>query len=96
MIGVKDALGAAQAFVRDLYPEEELRHLRLEEVDLSSDERVWNITLSWVEKSISKPSVLGIYGGGGDIQKLPRVYKVFEVDAESGTVRSMKMYKDEP
>lgn len=92
MIDVKQAVEAATAYARQLFPDEELRHLRVEEVELSSDEQVWNITLGWVEPAVreNKGSLL-LSTGTGELQKLPRVYKVFRVEAETGTVHGMKM-----
>jgi len=92
MIDVKQAVKAATTFARELFDGEELRHLRVEEVELSDDRRLWNITLGWVEPAVrTKAAPLIPAYGQEDIQKLPRVYKTFDVDAESGAVQSMKM-----
>ena len=90
MLTVKDAVQAAQRWVRDLYPEEDLQHLRLEEVKLSDDERLWNITLGWAESAVREPTSLSAMFSQ-DLRTLPRVYKTLEVDSESGTVKSMKI-----
>jgi len=45
------------------------------------------VTLGWVEPAVSQPGLVL----NGAVQKLPRVYKLFEVDAESGEVSSMKI-----
>ncbi len=90
MISVKDAAKAAEEYARELFSADDLRHLRLEEVRLSEDEQYWNITLGWVDDAAARPSaVLGNLAF--NTQKLPRIYKVFEVDVESGQVRAMKM-----
>lgn len=92
MIDVKQAVKAATTFARELFDGDELRHLRVEEVELSDDQKLWNITLGWVEPAVrAKVSPLIPAYGQDDIQKLPRVYKVFDVDAESGAVHSMKI-----
>jgi hypothetical protein len=92
MIDVKQAVKAATAFAREMFDGDELRHLRVEEVELSDDQRLWNITLGWVEPAVkAKASPLIPAYGQDEIQKLPRVYKVFDVDAESGAVQSMKI-----
>ena len=87
MIDVKQAVQSAEAYARELYRGDELRHLRLEEVERSDDGRSWYVTLGWVEPAVSSNAL--VIGGG--FQKLPRVYKVFEVDAETGVVQSMKI-----
>ncbi|HEU4561893.1 MAG TPA: hypothetical protein VFS20_28970, partial [Longimicrobium sp.] len=79
MIDVKQAVQAAESYVRALFPESELRHLRLEEVDRSEDDSRWLITLGWVEPAVSGSGI--VFSAGA--QKLPRVYKLFEIDAET-------------
>jgi hypothetical protein len=90
MIDVKQAVRSAMEFARELFGEQELRHLRVEEVELSEDERTWNITLGWVEPAIREKYAL-VQGTDEGVQKLPRVYKLFTVDAERGTVRGTKI-----
>jgi hypothetical protein len=87
MIDVKQAVQAAESYARALFPESELRHLRLEEVDRSEDGNRWHITLGWVEPAVSGSGI--VFSAGA--QKLPRVYKLFEIDAETGEVTSMKI-----
>jgi hypothetical protein len=87
MIDVKRAVKAAEEYARELYPETELRHLRLEEVELSDDERRWRVTLGWVEPAVSRNGLIF----EPTLQVLPRVYKLFEVDAQTGQVASMKI-----
>lgn len=87
MIDVKQAVKSAETYARELYDKQDLRHLRLEEVELSDDGRQWKITLGWVEPAVAKPGLMI----NGAVQKLPRVYKLFEVDAETGAVSSMKI-----
>jgi hypothetical protein len=81
-IGVKDAVQAAMAAIRELLPASELNDLRLEEVDQSEDERFWLITLGFYPPS---------EGPLAPLARAPRKYKVFTVDADTGKVRSMKI-----
>ena len=90
MITPKEAAKAATAYAKQLYEAMDLPHLRLEEITLSEDGKLWNVTLGWVEQAVSTTSPL-FSNYGGDIQKLPRVYKLFEVDAESGEVKAMRI-----
>ncbi|HEY0035243.1 MAG TPA: hypothetical protein VGB66_01080 [Longimicrobium sp.] len=71
----------AQEWVRHLYAESELKHLRLEEVELSDDERHWNITLGWVEPAVGENAFAATLSSGARV--LPRVYKTVEVNVES-------------
>lgn len=88
MLTVKEAAQTAESWVRDLYPEAELRHLRLEEVEFS-DDGCWRITLGWAEPAVGQNSLTAMLQP--DVYALQRVYKTLEVDAESGTVKSMKI-----
>lgn len=90
MLTVKEAAQAAEKWIRDLYPKSALQHLRLEEVELSDDERYWYITLGWAEPAVREPlSVSAVLDR--EVRVLPRVYKTLEVDAHTGIVRSMKI-----
>lgn len=89
MLTVKDAVHAAEEWVRDLYPASALKHLRLEEVQLSDDEKTWHITLGWAERGVRENGLAAALSR--EVSVLPRVYKSLEVDAESGAVRSMKI-----
>jgi hypothetical protein len=91
MIDVKQAVAAAEEFARQLFSDQELRHLRVEEVELVNTGGVWNITLGWVEPARYEKQ-RGLIGEMGPaVQKLPRVYKLFAVDAKNGSVQSMKI-----
>jgi hypothetical protein len=89
MLTVKEAVQAAQDWMRQLYAESALEHLRLEEVELSADERYWNITLGWVEPAVRENAFAAAFSS--DARVLPRVYKTLVVDVESGAVKSMKI-----
>lgn len=80
MIDVKHAVDAASNFLVGLYANNTVADVRLEEVELSEDDKHWLITLSF--QSIAGPS-LGIFN--------KRQYKVFKVDADTGKVVSMKI-----
>jgi hypothetical protein len=82
MIGVRQAVAAARDFASDLLDEEKLAGITLEEVELSADDRYWLVTLGF-------PAATGRYSQFASA--LARDYKVFKVDAESGSVSSMKI-----
>jgi hypothetical protein len=88
MIEVKQAVANAVRFLRELYGEEALEDVRLEEVEVSEDENVWCITLGFC------------FPDGGSASSdlaaalsLPpeREYKIVTVSASTGDVRSMKI-----
>lgn len=90
MINIEKAVKSARDFASLLYSEGELRELRVEEIESSEDETKWFITLGWVEPAVQQ---LGGFAGlaNARIEPLPRVYKVFTINAETGHVESMKM-----
>jgi len=83
MIDVKQAVVIANRFLRDMYEEEDLVAVRLEEVELAEDGSVWNVTLSFLRQSTPIEAEIGVWAG--------RELKVITVHAESGHVRSMKI-----
>lgn len=93
MISVKQAAQAAEAFAKNLYPEGELQLLRLEEAELADDESAWRITLGWMEPAVgyAAKTAAELFVRAGNTEKLPRVYKTFLVDRESGEVKSMRI-----
>jgi hypothetical protein len=76
MIGVKEATEAAAKFAREVYGPE-LDGVSLEEIELSPAEDQWLVTLGLRRRD----KVLGVV--------IRPDYKVFRVDRETGTVRSM-------
>lgn len=90
MISIEEAVKAARDFASKLYSEGELKDLRVEEIESSEDDNKWFVTLGWVEPAVQQ---LGGFAGlaNARIEPLPRVYKVFTIDAETGRVESMKM-----
>ena len=89
MIDVKQAVGAAISFARQLYPDH-ISDLGLEEVELTEDERYWLVTVGFdrLEQPITVPSAIQALGVG---PKRIRVYKVIKVNAETGDAVAMKI-----
>jgi len=81
-LSAKEAAQRAQAFLRDLLGE--VSNIRLEEVELSGDERHWLITLSFIGQGVDRPHPLTFLG-------ITPAYKQFEVDAQTGEVRAMRI-----
>ncbi len=83
MITIKEAFRAATEFAQELYGTERVA-ISLEEVELSSDDRDWLITLGFANRALNP--LVDVVGGN-----VRRDYKIFRVDGESGQVRSMKI-----
>lgn len=74
MIDVKLAVNNVVAFLKHL-PAATVIDERLEEVELTDDEKHWLITLSYRDSHLTSE----------------RSYKKFTIDAETGEVQSMKI-----
>ncbi|TWT41029.1 hypothetical protein RAS1_37200 [Phycisphaerae bacterium RAS1] len=92
-LSAKEAAAHAAAFLRELLatPKAELR---LDEVELSDDDRVWRITLSYLGPA--DPGQSGFAEFLHKVQDMPgssieRIYKLVEVDAHTGEVRAVRI-----
>ncbi len=74
VIDVRQAVAAAIEYVKTFADLLPAKDVRLEETEFSDQQGVWRITLSFVENQI-----IG-----------SRSYKIFEIDALDGHVKSMK------
>ena len=83
MIDVKEAADRAIRYMQSL-PNMPATAIRLEEVGLTNNEAFWLITLSFMDDT--EPRGLAAIANAPE-----RQYKVFEIDAETGKVRSMKI-----
>ena len=91
---VKEAVRVAKEYVNDIFSEETIFDLGLEEVDFDDASHEWRITLGfsrpWSGKQVAQP------GGGGGFTLIPpprlagRVYKIVRIDDEQGRVASLK------
>lgn len=77
MIEVTEAVKLARQFFNDLYQDEDIKNLKLEEVVFNDDNDLWRITLGY-DSHVSK-----------EVEKIPRVYKVFHIDAKNGAFKGM-------
>ncbi len=84
MIDGKQAVENATKFLRNMVGDN-LRDVRLEEIELSPDGQDWLVTLSFLKRGF--PSAFSEILA----QALPREYKLFTVSASTGDVRSMKI-----
>jgi hypothetical protein len=89
----KEAVKQAVDYVKFIFSEDGIREPRLEEIELTNDDRVWQVTVSFVRPA-NNPLAAAI--GGGELAKMfpppgKREDKVIQVDSHSGQVRAMKM-----
>ncbi|NEP39641.1 MAG: hypothetical protein F6K35_10475 [Okeania sp. SIO2H7] len=85
---VKKAAIAAKQYFTSLWGINEIEDLRIEEVELSEDEKFWSITLGFNRPADKVEDPLG---EALDAPRYRREYKIFKVDAETGQIKSMKI-----
>ena len=85
MITVRKAVEVAQDYFQSIQDMlgEELRDLRLEEVELSEDGGIWLVTLGYDRPISPTHPAISI------IKRFRREYKLFKVNAETGEVKGM-------
>lgn len=86
-VGVKDAVTAAMRFVNEMYGDQSLKDVLLEEVEMAQEVDAWLVTigfsLPWEDVPPGNTAAAG--------KKLRRVYKIVAINAQSGVPLSMKM-----
>ena len=94
MVDVKQAVAKAMDYLRDMYQIDKFKDVLLEEVDLSEDNKFWNVTIGFTrgqETTSGGPMAVLI----GQSSEFKREYKVFQIDAKTGDLRSMRSRKGE-
>ncbi|MEW6130425.1 MAG: hypothetical protein AB1757_25550 [Acidobacteriota bacterium] len=91
MIGVKEAVSIALDNLSDFYStaKDQFKDILLEEVELSDDKKYWRITIGFT-RPVEAANILDVALRSKSYE---RDYKTFEIEADSGTVRSMKIRK---
>ena len=94
MVDVKQAVSKAMDYLRDMYQIDQFKDVMLEEVDLSEDNKYWNVTIGFTrrQESTSGGPMATLIGQSTEFK---REYRVFQIDAESGDLRSMRSRKGE-
>lgn len=89
-IDAKAAVRAAMEYLMDVYSQEQIADVLLEEIDTSKGGGSWLVTLSFYRPQ--EPFAAGTLGhvfGAANVSK--RQYKVINVDKNTGTIHAMKM-----
>jgi hypothetical protein len=90
MIDVEQAVEIAVKYCGKLFGHL-ANEFRLEEVELSSDDKHWLITIGFSEPVPLQPETVTEALQGMMRQRRERKYKIVDVDAESGKVRAVKI-----
>ena len=89
---VKEAAQMARKYVADVFADDEISSVGLEEVEFDDGAAVWRITLSFLRPTGTMTD-LDIIAGmprAGRSRNVRRLYKTVNVDDESGRVISVK------
>lgn len=94
MVDVKEAVGKAMDYLKDMYRIDQFKDVLLEEVDLSEDNKFWNVTIGFTrrQESTSGGPMATLIGQSTEFK---REFKIFQIDAENGALRSMRSRKGE-
>ena len=90
---LKAAVKSAYQYIKDIQDVmgSSLEALRLEEVELSEDEKTWLITLGYDVPVKNKSAFDAMMGPINTNRGFEREYKLFAVNASTGKVESMKI-----
>ena len=90
---VKDAARAAAAYVADLFAEEGIHHIGLEEVTFDDEKKVWNVTMGFfrdLDRHTGLAAAIGSSPGIDASSWRKRTFKIVSVDDRTGEVLSLK------
>lgn len=83
---VKEAAKLAKEYVADLFADEGIDNVGLEEIELGDDRRFWKVTVGFSRPWDHGGVVTTVVGQTG----LRRSYKVLRIDNASGNVASVR------
>lgn len=85
-MNVKEAVKVAKEYVLDLFAEEEINNLGLEEVEFSEGEQIWSVTVGFSRPwELPNNTILAALAKPSD-----RSYKIVRIDDKAGQVKSVK------
>jgi hypothetical protein len=85
---VREAVQAAKTYVAELFADEGLSNLGLEEVEFDDTTGVWRVTVGFSRPWDRLPTSIAAMAQGG--ASLPRSYKIVRIDDATGRVVSVK------
>jgi N-acetylglutamate synthase-like GNAT family acetyltransferase len=90
MVDVRSAVVVASEYFSSLQDMigDQIEDLRLEEAELSEDQKHWFITLGFIRPVDKTSNPLADWM---ETRNYEREYKVFKIDAKTGEVQSMKI-----
>ncbi|WP_367110754.1 hypothetical protein [uncultured Psychrobacter sp.] len=86
MIEVTQAVKLARQFFNEIYQDEDIQNLMLEEVVIDDDSNEWQITFGYDANTTKEASTIF---SEKIIDKIPRAYKRIHIDADEGDFKDM-------
>jgi hypothetical protein len=91
MVAARKAVESAEGFLRNVYANQALQDLRIEEIERAEDNSQWLVTLSFLQKlDVEDDSLNSLAKSAFGPSGLDRVYKLLRVTAD-GNVQSMRI-----
>ena len=90
MVGIKEAVSAANQFINEVYSTT-FPDLMLEEIARSEDDKYWLVTLGFTREATYRNALQAALGNAS--KERERVYKTIKVDVETGQPIAMQMRK---
>lgn len=95
---VKESARTAKRYIADVFSDENISDVRLEEVEMDDPPGVWRITVSFLrpaeapERAGGTASAVQVaaLGFGDVLRPLRRAYKIVEIDDDSGQLRAVR------
>ena len=96
MIDIKEAIDSAVAKFSELYSKSGYRDIKLEEVELTDDDKYWLITISYMlpqneTETALETAASDLLKNLAQMRKYQRDFKTIQIDADTGAFRSMKI-----
>lgn len=99
---MKEAVIQAKSYAKELYDDEDIEDLSLEEIDFDDTSDKWRVTLGYnikrhsFEKNLNSPisELINPFNQNQDSKiKTIREYKIFEINANNGNLIKMTIRK---
>jgi hypothetical protein len=88
-MNVKDAVKLAMEYVADLFEDEKIENLGLEEVEYDDDNHYWQVTIGFSRPwDYSRNAFAALASAGGNTPR--RTYKLITINAQTKEVLSIK------
>lgn len=83
---VKEAARTAKNYIADLFADERITDVGLEEIERDANQRFWNVTVGFSRPWDQRNLAVTTLGQA----RLRRSYKLLRIDDETGTVHSVR------